>query len=423
MKKVCFFCTCVMFVCDECVADLYMDLKRVYESNPVIEQGRTAVDVAMADVKSASTGLQPYLGLTGNAGIARTKLGDYTFDYSPLQYGAEFQQNLFQGGATFAQIKSAKGVVAAENANLYAIQQNVFMDAINAYIELLNSREVLKLNDNNQRVLTEYYNFVHDNQSVGRLTKTDVSQAAARLEMAKYYVSDATAQYENAIEVYRRIYGVVPDNLDEIDLEPVMHLFPDDIAKAEQIALQRHPVLLALNAQEQATKQKITAAYQSMLPSVDVRGAIQQIDDVPYIDTIRDGRIGVYLRVPLYDKGNAFANVDKVRANIAGIQDQTINARRVIIENLRSAWNIYLAQDYAINATRASVDANQVALDGIRDEQARGRRTVLDVLNAEQELLNSRVAHARAKHAKISAFFAILSAVGKLTPENLGLVN
>lgn len=159
-----------------------------------------------------------------------------------------------------------------------------------------------------------------------------------------------------------------------------------------------------------------------MLPSVDVRGAIQKIDDVPYLDDVRDSRIGVYLKMPLYDKGNAFANVEQVRANVAGIHQEIINARRVITENLHQAWNMYQAQQVAISAAQASMDANKMALDGIRDEQAQGRRTVLDVLNAEQELLNSRVAHTRAQHAQISAFFAVLSALGELTPENLGLV-
>ena len=403
-------------------ANVYSALRSVYQTNPVIEQQRTQVDVAVANVKSATTGLQPYLGFAGNVGAARTKFGDYTFDYSPVQYGVEFQQNLFEGGATFAQIKNAKSIVAAANANLYAVQQNVFLDAINAYIEVLNAGQVLSLNENNQLVLQEYYKFVADNQSVGRLTKTDVSQAAARTEMAKYSVADASAKYDNAQETYRRIFGVADLNLVDVDLTPVEHLFPDKIDVAQEMALRKHPVLLALEAQEKATKQNITVAYKSMLPSVDVRGAIQQINDVPYLDDVRDSRIGVYLKVPLYDKGNAFANAERVRANIAGIQQQIINARRIIIENLNQAWNLYQAQGAAIVAAQASINANKMALDGIRDEQVRGRRTVLDVLNAEQELLNSRVAHTRAKHAQISAFFAVLSAMGELTPENLGLV-
>ncbi len=417
---VCVICAGVA-VCDAW-ADVYSELQSVYDYNPIIEQGRTDVAAAVASMRSATTDIQPYIGLAGNIGMARTDIGNYTFDYVPMQYGIEVQQNVFQGGAMFAKIKGAKGEYAAANAQLYATQQQVFLDAINAYIEVLNAREVLRLNQNNHRVLKEYYDFVKDGQGVGRLTQTDVAQASARLEMAQYHVIDATAQYDNVCETYRRIFGNMPDDLADVDVGPVSGLFPVSIDGAEDMALRKHPVLIALNAQEDAARQNITVAYSSWLPSIDIRGAIQQVNNVPYLDDVTDSRIGVYLKVPLYDKGNALANSDKVRANIAGIEEQTINARRVIIENLRMAWNVYQAQEYAINATRASMDANRMALDGIRDEQARGRRTVLDVLNAEQELLNSQVAHTRAKHARISAYFAVLSAVGELTPENLGLV-
>ena len=411
----------VLFYESDAWADMYAALQYVYDTNPVIQAGRSAVDVAAADVKVSATEFQPYVGLSGNAGAARTKIIDDTFDYSPLQYGVEFQQNLFQGGANFARYKGAKGLLIAQQAQLYATQQDVFMDAINAYIEVLNAKQVLELNENNQRVLRQYYEFVYDGQRVGKLTNTDVSQAAARLEMANYYVTDAQAKYENALETFRRIYGDVNCDFVEINLTPVEKLFPQSIISAEDVALRNHPWLQALNAQEDAAKHNIYYSYKSILPSVDVRGSVQKIDDLPYLDDVRDSRIGVYLKMPLYDKGYAFAGAERARASVSEIHDKTINARRVIVENLRMAWNIYQSQYAAINAADASVKANSMALDGIRDEQKRGRRTVLDVLNAEQELLNSRVAYVRARHAQISAYFAILSAMGNLTPENLNL--
>ena len=402
-------------------ANMYSALQIVWDNNPVIGQGRADVKAAQANVDAAKTELQPYLGLTGNVGMARTTALGYDFDYVPMQYGLEFQQNVFAGGALFARVRGADAALDAANANLYAVQQEVFMSAINAYVEVLNACSVMELNRNNERVLVEYYAFVRDGADVGRLTQTDVAQASARLEMARYATVDAVARYENAIETFRRIYGVELETYSDIDLDRVMDLFPVSIGDAEEDAMRNHPVLRALDVQHAAAQQGIKVAYSSWIPSVDIRGAIQQMDNVPFLDDVTDSRIGVYLRVPLYDRGNALANMDRVRASIAGIDEQIINARRTIIENLRSAWNIYQSQEYAIRATRASVDANAVALEGIRDEQMRGRRTVLDVLNAEQELLNSRVAHTRAVHARVSAFFAVLSSIGILSPQNLGL--
>ena len=421
MKRFIYFITLIL-VANGARGNMYSELQYVYDTNPVIGQGRADLDAARAGVDASKTELQPYLGITGNVGMARTTALGYDFDYAPMQYGLEFQQNVFQGGAMFAQVRGAQLQYDAVRANLRAIEQDVLMSAINAYIEVLNARAVMDLNRNNERVLGEYYAFVRDAADVGKSTQTDVAQASARLEMARYGTVDAVAQYENAIEVFRRIYGNVPAEFVDIDLARVADLFPESVRDATEYALRNHPVLRALDAQEVATRENIKIAYKSMLPSIDVRGAVQQVDNVPFLDDITDSRIGVYLRVPLYDRGNAFANADRVRANIAGIHEQIINARRVVVENLNAAWNIYQSQEYAINATLASVDANKAALDGVRDGQAHGRRTVLDVLNAKQELLNSRVAHTRAKHARIAAFFAVLASMGDLTPENLGLV-
>ncbi len=402
-------------------ADMYSALKSVYETNPVISAARTNVSAAQTDVRLAKSETHPYIGAAANAGIARTQLMGETFDYNPTQIGIEAQQNIFQGFSTLARIKGAKGLLAAARADLYATEQNVFLDAINAYIGVLQASDVLKLNKNNQRVLQEYYDYCADLESVGRLTKTDVSQAAARLEMAKYAVADAQAKYDNGLETFRRIYGKDLAEYNDVDLARVQHLFPASISAAEADALKNHPVLIALAARENAARENILIAHKTILPSVDVRASAMQVDDLPYIDRARDRRVGVYLKFPLYDRGTAFANADKARHTVNEIGDQIVNARRVVVENLRHAWNTYDAQNYAIRAAQSGIKANQMALDGTREEQKRGRRTVLDVLNAEQEVLNTQVALANAKHAQIAAFFAVLSAAGQLNAQNLGI--
>lgn len=406
-----------------CRADMYSALRCVYQTSPVIAAARDAVNAAAADVDLARTGYRPYLGVGANAGVAQTQLMGHKYDYVPTQFGVEFQQNLFSGFSVMAQIKAAKGMFASQQAVLYLTQQETFLDAINAYIEVLNASEVMRLNQNNQRVLQEYHDFVSHRQQVGMLTETDVAQSSARLARAQYGLADARAKYDNAVETFRRIYGMNPDEYDEIDLGRMQGLFPADIRSAEEYALKTHPGLVALSAQESAARENVTVARKTRMPSIDIRAAATQIDDVPLLDRVRDGRVGVYLSMPLYDKGAASANVDKVRFTVAGIQDQTLDARRVIVENLRRAWNIYDAQTTAIAAAESSVRANEMALSGIRDEQSRGRRTVLDVLNAEQELLNSRVDLVRARHARVSAFFAVLAAMGNLSAENLGLTD
>ncbi len=415
-------CACVfLFINASAYADMYSALQNVYDTNPVIVGARSDVGVASAELAAARSGTLPYVGVTGAVGVARTQILDNDYDTVPTQFGAQFQQNVFAGGAILAGIKAAKGVLASQQAALHAKQQEVFLDAINAYINVLNARQVLDLNENNKRVLNEYFDFVSQRANVGMLTATDKAQASARLAAAEYALADAQAQYDNAIQTLRRIYGVELARYDDINLDKVEDVFPESVAFAIEYALVNHPALLALRAQEDAARENITIARQSAMPSIDVRGSLMQLDDMPIIDRVRDGRVGVYLSVPLFDKGVSAAQTQKVRFTLEGIGQQIRDAQRVIIENINRAWNTLDAQDTAIEAGQMSVDANKLALDGVRDAQARGRRTVLDVLNAEQELLNSRVDLSRAKHGRVSAYFAVLAAMGKLTPENLGL--
>lgn len=412
----------VLMITGAAYGDIYSALQDVYDTNPVIAAARNDVGVAHGDLAAARTEVRPYLGINANAGLARTRVMENDFDTTPTEIGATFQQNVFQGFSTMAKIKGAKSNVAARQAALYATQQDVFLDAINAYINVLNTAEVLKLSQNNQRVLQKYYDQCREKQKVGMLTATDVAQASARLQGAKYQAIDASADYDNATETFRRIYGRAYDEYVDINIERVQHLFPSSVAAAEEYAMAHHPLILALTAQEAAARENITVARKTRLPSVDVKASAMQLHDIPVLDEVRDGRVGIYFSMPLYDKGTASANVEKVRYTVAKIQDQTIDARRTIAEHLHQAWNTYDAQTYAISAAQAAVNANKMALDGTRAEQARGRRTVLDVLNAEQELLNSRVSLSRARHGKTAAYFSVLAATGKLSPENLGII-
>ena len=124
-------------------ADMYSELQNVYESNPVIKSQRAALRAADADVSASSAGFKPYLGVSANAGAARTKLGDYSFDYNPVGVGLEFQQNIFEGFSTIAQYKGARAVRDAETAALYATEQDTFLNAINAYIAVLRANTII----------------------------------------------------------------------------------------------------------------------------------------------------------------------------------------------------------------------------------------------------------------------------------------
>lgn len=404
-------------------ADIYTALREIDASNPEITAARSVVKASGADVRQSWAGWQPSVGVSAGIARAKTKADQMGIDesYTQKQLGVSVEQNLFQGFSTNARIDAAKGQLQAEQASLYATRQTVFLEAVQAYLNVLNTREVLALRRNNEKVLREYYNLFSQKEQVGVLTKTDVAQAEARLELAKYAAIAAKADYDNALETYRRIYGQTENQYTDVSTDRLKPIFPKTIQEAEQQALANHPSILAADARYRSADAQITVARQTILPSVDVKASAMRFDDIPLADRVDDSRIGVYLTVPLYDKGTALAQTQKAKANASAIKAQITGAQRAVLEKLNQAWNIYQAQTAAITSAQIRIKASRLALDGVRDEQERGRRTVLDVLNAEQEVLDARVSLTQAHHCQTLAFFSVLSGTGALTPHNLGI--
>lgn len=404
-------------------ADIYTALREIDASNPEITAARSVVKASGADVRQSWAGWQPSVGVSAGIARAKTKADQMGIDesYTQKQLGVSVEQNLFQGFATNARIDAAKGQLQAEQASLYATRQTVFLEAVQAYLNVLNTREVLALRRNNEKVLREYYNLFSQKEQVGVLTKTDVAQAEARLELAKYAAIAAKADYDNALETYRRIYGQTENQYTDVSTDRLKPVFPKTIQEAEQQALANHPSILAADARYRSADAQITVARQTILPSVDVKASAMRFDDIPLADRVDDSRIGVYLTVPLYDKGTALAQTQKAKTNASAIKAQITVAQRAVLEKLNQAWNIYQAQTAAITSAQIRIKASRLALDGVRDEQERGRRTVLDVLNAEQEVLDARVSLTQAHHRQTLAFFSVLSGTGALTPHNLGI--
>lgn len=420
MKKYTAFTLMFLTACPS-YADMFTALKDVYETNPTLLIKRQSVKAAEAGIGLAKTNWQPSIGASAGIARTRTKAAGDVFHENQKQIGINATQNIFHGFTTTARIKAAEETLKSETAALHATEQETFLSAVNAYIGVLNAREVLKLNKNNEIVLKEYRNQYIQKEQVGVLTKTDVAQATARLEWAKYQVIEAQAQYDNALETFRKIYGKTLPAYDEIDLKRLSGLFPKTLHDAEEKALTAHPDILAAKAFQNASEENVSVSRETYMPSVDIKASALKYQDVPLVDDISDSRIGVYLNVPLYDRGTAFAQTHKAKAEASAAREQIVQIRRLVLEKLRQAWHIHEAQKAAVKSAKIRIEASTLALDGVRDEQERGSRTVLDVLNAEQELLDAKVALTQAKHSRISAYFAVLSGTGALSASNLGL--
>ncbi|MDR2901944.1 MAG: TolC family outer membrane protein [Lactobacillales bacterium] len=400
-------------------ADLYDSLADVYHSNPTLASERENLKAVEMFIDMAYTGWQPNLGANANVGLSDGKIMDSKYSNKPREIGLSAAQNLFQGFKTDSEIKAAKYLVSAEKAQLYKTEQDIFMKSINAYIDVLNTREVLDLQKNNQDILQKHYDLYRDKQQVGILTKTDVAQAEARLERAKTDTINAETNYKNALEIYRNLYGYVETKYTPINLKGTKELFPRNLDEAEIIAGKRHPSILLAEALKKAADENITISKSTLRPSLDIKASAVKGRDQSIYDEMRDVTVGLYLTVPLYDQGMANASSKQAKYAAASLKERIESAQRSVTEGLRKAWNILEAKRAAIKSATTQVKANELALNGVQDEQERGSRTVLDVLDAQQELLDARVTLTRVKHEEISAYFSVISSVGNLTADGL----
>jgi outer membrane protein len=217
----------------------------------------------------------------------------------------------------------------------------------------------------------------------------------------------------------------MPENLEP---PPLLPGFPESVDTALQIALANNPELIAAANEKDAARYDVGVARASRMPRVS---AIAGGNYVNYLNSLNPGvgidnratsaSVGVQATLPLYQGGGPGARVRQAQARVSEALEQEVAAERSVIADVRSAYASYSASQAVIRSSQSAVSANELALEGVRAENSVGTRDVLDVLNAEQELLNARVQLVTARRDAYVAGFALLAAMGKAEAANLGL--
>jgi len=330
---------------------------------------------------------------------------------------------LFQGGTVRNNIEAAKTRVEAGRATLRAVEGDIFTEAVAAYMDVIRDRAIVELNANNVRVLETNLQATRDRFEIGDVTRTDVAQSEARLSLQRSELLDAQARLTTSEENYRRVIGKRPDALQP---PPPLPPFPATADQAVQIALINNPDLVAVTRQAEAANFDVRSARGTRLPTVS---AVASGD---YANTIsgdtqgipRSGTatsVGVQGRIPLYQGGLPAARIRQAQALEGETLERRIATERAVVANTRSAFATYKAATDAIASNQVAVSANELALEGARAENSVGTRTILEVLNAEQELLNAQVALVTARRDQYVAGFQLLNAMGQAEADDLGL--
>ena len=400
-------------------------LLSTYETNPTITAQREALKATDATVAIARAAGRPQLSATAgvNRDLSRSGILETNAHGPTLSVGADVSMPLFSGGRVSNSVKAAKTRVEAGRALLRGTEGDVFTQAVAAYMDVIRDRAIVELNHNNVRVLETNLQATQDRFEIGDVTRTDVAQSQARLELGRANLAISEGNEAASEQEYRRVIGHEPGDLAP---PPPLPPLPKTPEQAVQIALANNPDIVAASRQAQAAGYDVNVARALRLPTLSAVGSGTYVNEIGgqlgnLPSTGGQTSVGLNATVPIYQGGGAGARIREAQAIEGQTLEQAVGTERSVVAQTRSAFAAYQATQEAISSQETAVKANELALEGARAERSVGTRTVLDVLNAEQELLNSQVSLVTARRDAYVAGFQLLNAMGQAEARDLGL--
>ncbi|MCP4328124.1 MAG: TolC family outer membrane protein [Alphaproteobacteria bacterium] len=402
---------------------LYEALALAYLSNPTLLAQRAQLRSTDEQVPQALSNWRPTVTATGNLAeeYARTVMGGVTAKGDNLEAGVSLSvsQPLFRGFRTEAQTDQAENLVRAGRADLVTTEQQVLFDAVTAFMNVLRDQAVLELNINNEQVLRRELEATRDRFEVGEVTRTDVAQAESRLARA---IADRVAA-EGNLEISRadfvQVIGVPPGVLEQ----PLPYDdLPPDVVEVNNLAATHNPTVVSALYREAAARDTVDLVFGELLPSVSLDGVLSYADNpAPGTSEAESASIGATVTIPIYQAGSVTSRVRESKQVVSQRRMEIAEAKRAAVEVATQAWENFLTSRAQVLAFEEEADATALALEGVQEEAQAGLRTVLDVLDAEQENLDARVNLVGARRDEVVASYNLLSAIGRLTAPQLGL--
>lgn len=397
-----------------------------YQTNPTLTAQRQALQATDATVAIARAAGRPQVSATVglNRTITQSGLLINGGKGPTVSASVDLSYPLFSGGAVRNSVRAAQTRVEAGRATVQAVEGDVFTQAVTAYMDVIRDRAIVELNQNNVRVLQTNLQATQDRFQIGDLTRTDVAQSEARLQLGRSQLATAEGQLTGSESRYRQVIGHAPGALAP---PPPLPPLPTTADEAVRIALANNPDLVATARQAMAAGYDVNVARASRLPTLSAVAGDTYVNNLagssgPFIPSSGNATtVGLSARVPIFQGGLPAARIRQAQAQQGQALEQVVGTERAVVQAARAAFASYDAAQRAIQAETVAVQADQLALEGNRAEQSVGTRTIIEVLNAEQELLNSQVALVSARRDAYVAGFQLLNAMGQAQAQDLGL--
>jgi outer membrane protein len=398
-------------------------LAAAYRNNPSLLAQRAKLRSTDEQVPQALANWRPTVELSGSTGLSRVDSNVATQRLQhrePNSVNLDITQPLFRGGRTLAATSEAENTVRAERARLVSIEQRVLLDGSTAYLDVFRDMAVLELNRNNEQVLRRQLEAARDRFQVGEITRTDVFQAEARLARATADRVQAEGNLEASRAAYTNVIGEPPPGKLVLPIPPPE--LPTSKDEAVRVATVQNPNVTAAEFDQRAALDRVDGVWGELLPTVSLTGTVSKdydsSSDKSIISTV-EGLVTV--TIPLNTTGATYSRLRAARQTVGERRNLIDKERRDAAQIASRAWETVQATRARVDSLTTQIRASTVALEGVEREAAVGSRTVLDVLDAEQELLDAKVNHVRAQRDELVATYELLSSVGLLNAKTLKL--
>jgi outer membrane protein len=390
-------------------------LALAYANNAELNSARAGTRAVDERVPQALSGYRPRIDAFATTGLRHTNPGSNTTRQAGI--GVTLSQPIFRGFRTENGVKAAESAVLASRERLRAVEQNVLYDAVIGYTDVVQARAILDLRRSNVRFLSEQARAAGDRLQVGEGTRTDVSQAEAALAAATAAVSLAQANLASAEAFYERVTGRRPGAL--AAPRSADKLLPASLDAAIGASRREHPAILSAIHNSDVASFNVSVIEGELLPSVSVEATVRQDWENGSSGSAASviGRVAI----PIYEGGQTYSRVRQAKEELGQARIDVDVARDQVQASLVAAWSGLQAARAQTVAVRAEINALELALEGIVEEQSVGQRTTLDVLDAQSNVINARITQVQAERDVVVASYAILSATGQLSRERLGL--
>ncbi|KPL69096.1 membrane protein [Erythrobacter sp. SG61-1L] len=407
------------------LADTLKDaLLGAYQTNPTLQAARANQRATDENVPiNRASGLPSVTGSATYTEQLKETTPDPTnlFADRTLAGSISLSVPVYSGGSVRNSITAAETRVKAGQHDLRATESSVFSQTVTAYMDVILNEAVVGLSANNVDVLTVNLQATRDRFEIGDLTRTDVAQSESRLALAQGDLRSARANLASARERYIQLVGKQPENL---QAPPPLPGLPTTPEEAVSVALDSNPDLIAARERSNAAKYDIDVAGAGRLPKLEVFTTGTYNDPLGSVangTSATGASAGVRATIPLFQGGRPAAQERQAQARSAAALEQEIGTERSVISQVRAAFSSLEAANSIIASTQTAVSAAELSLEGVRAENTVGNRTILEILNAEQELLSARVQLVTARRNAYVAGFTLLAAMGRAEARDLGL--